>query len=158
MHLRSGFARSAIVLSALLAVLTLAPVASSASVSYPSVPLLLWTINEERSTFHVGTLQLDRRLCRIAAQHAVDMVQHNYFSHRSLTGLSPLARMAAHHHRLAYAGENLALDTDPISASAALWHSTDHRRNLLEPHYKHVGIAAVARSDGEVVIVEDFTD
>lgn len=123
-----------------------------------TVSVILATINSERAAYHERMLRLDQRLCGVAAAHAVDMVQHNYFDHVSLDGLSPFDRMAASHLRFGYAGENLALDTDPVAASTALWNSIEHRRNLLEPHYKEVGIATVKRSDGEIVVVEDFSD
>ena len=123
-----------------------------------SVSVILNTINAERAAFHERMLRLDQRLCGVAAAHAIDMVEHNYFDHVSLDGLTPFDRMAASHLRFGYAGENLALDTDPVAAATALWNSIEHRRNLLEPHYKAVGIAAVQRRDGEIVVVEDFSD
>lgn len=122
-----------------------------------SVSQLLGTINAERRARHVRMLRLDRALCRIAREHALDMVQHRYFDHYSLDGRSPFDRMRAHNYRFGYAGENLALDVDTRSASEALWLSEEHRLNLLGPHYVHVGIAAVP-IDGEVIVVEDFSD
>jgi len=123
-----------------------------------SVAVLLGGINAARRAYHVRLLRLDQRLCRVAVAHAVDMVEHNYFNHVSLDGHSPFDRMQAYHVRFGYAGENLALDSNAVAASIALWNSDEHRRNELEPHFKHVGIAAVPRGDGEYVIVEDFSD
>jgi uncharacterized protein YkwD len=122
-----------------------------------SVSEVLGTINAERRARHVRMLRLDRALCRIAREHALDMVQHRYFAHYSLDGRSPFDRMRAHHYRFGYAGENLALDVDTRSASEALWLSQEHRSNLLGPHYANVGIATVP-VDGEVIVVEDFSD
>jgi uncharacterized protein YkwD len=122
-----------------------------------SVSELLGTINAERRARHVRMLRLDRALCRIAQEHALDMVQHRYFAHYSLDGRSPFDRMRAHNYRFGYAGENLALDVDTRSAAEALWLSQEHRSNLLGPHYVNVGIAAVP-IDGEVIVVEDFSD
>jgi uncharacterized protein YkwD len=102
-------------------------------------------------------LRLDLHLCRIAFEHAADMARNHYLDHSSLDGRSPFERMRDSHYRFGYAGENLAVDVDARAASAALWSSSEHRSNLLEPHYAHVGIAAVP-ADGEVIVVEDFSD
>jgi uncharacterized protein YkwD len=118
---------------------------------------VLATINAERRARHIRLLRLDRALCRIAREHALDMAQHRYFAHYSLDGRSPFDRMRAHHYRFGYAGENLALDVNTRSASEALWLSKEHRSNLLGPHYANVGIAAVP-IDGEIIVVEDFSD
>jgi uncharacterized protein YkwD len=123
-----------------------------------TVSVLLGTINAARLAKHEHLVRLDLRLCRIAVDHAIEMVEHNYFAHASLRGLSPFDRMHAIHYRFRYAGENLALDLDAQSVSEALWNSPEHRRNLLEPHYAHVGIAAVPARDGHIVVVEDFSD
>jgi uncharacterized protein YkwD len=122
-----------------------------------AVSVLLRTINAERRAEHVRLLRLDRELCRIARDHAIDMVQHHYFNHFSPDGRSPFDRMRANNYRFGYAGENLALDVDARSASEALWLSKEHRSNLLGPHYSNIGIAAVP-IDGEIIIVEDFSD
>jgi len=123
-----------------------------------TVSVLLGRINAARRAYHERLVRLDLRLCRIAVAHAVDMVEHNYFDHVSLDGLSPFDRMHAIHYRFGYAGENLALDLDARSVAQALWNSPEHRRNLLEPHYAHVGIAAVPAGGGEIIVVEDFSD
>jgi uncharacterized protein YkwD len=119
--------------------------------------VLLATINAERRAKHERLLRLDARLCRIAFEHAAEMARNHYFDHFSLDGRSPFERMRAGNYRFGYAGENLALDVDARAASQALWNSSEHRSNLLEPHYAHVGIAAVP-ADGEIIVVEDFSD
>jgi uncharacterized protein YkwD len=121
------------------------------------VSVLLATINHERRARHERLLRLDGKLCRIAFEHAADMARNHYFDHFSLDGRSPFERMRDSNYRFGYAGENLALDVDARSASEALWNSREHRSNLLEPHYAHVGIAAVPL-DGEIIVVEDFSD
>jgi uncharacterized protein YkwD len=131
--------------------------AQTAGPRQAGVSLLLGTMNAERRANHERMLRLDRRLCRIALAHAVDMARNHYFDHFSLDGRSPFERMRDSNYRFGYAGENLALETDARAASDALWNSSEHRSNLLEPHYANVGIAAVP-SDGELIVVEDFSD
>ena len=146
-------------LCSLLTAVALVPLlpARTAASEEGNVVLLLGTINAARAARHERTLRLDGRLCWIAWEHAVDMIEHHYFAHFTPDGRSPFDRMREKHYRFGYAGENLALDVDARAAAEALWNSKEHRSNLLEPHYAHVGIAAVP-VDGEVVIVEDFSD
>jgi uncharacterized protein YkwD len=118
---------------------------------------MLAAINAERASRGLGALSLDPRLCEIARSHAEDMAERRYFGHTTPEGLSPFARMDRANYRYSYAGENLALDQSVEAASQALWHSREHRSNILEPHFERVGIAAVALSDGEI-FVEDFSD
>jgi len=114
-------------------------------------------LNRERRSRGLGMLAFDEDLRSIARQHAEDMALRNYFSHTSPDGLSPFARMDRAHYRYSYAGENLALDQSVTAASNALWTSSEHRSNILQPHFGRVGIAAVAVADGEI-FVEDFSD
>jgi uncharacterized protein YkwD len=114
-------------------------------------------LNAHRRSMGRVALYLDPALCTIAYQHAADMVARSYFDHNTPEGLSPFARMDQAHYPYGYAGENIALDSNSAAADQALWHSTEHRENILSAHFVKVGIAAVAGSQGEI-IVEDFSD
>ena len=118
---------------------------------------MLRALNAARVANGLRRLALDPRLCTIARSHAFDMVERGYFGHVSPDGVSPFDRMVRAHYRFGYAGENLALDRSARAAALALWQSSEHRNNILEPHYAKVGIAAVASTDGEI-FVEDFSD
>lgn len=121
------------------------------------VQAMLDDVNARRRSKGLAPLQLDPQLCAIARAHAVDMAARSYFDHDSPEGESPFERMDRAHYRYGYAGENLALDRSVDAAANALWHSPEHRENILEPHYAKVGIAAVVSPDGEI-FVEDFSD
>jgi len=121
------------------------------------VATLLTGLNAVRRAQGLLPLVLDARLCAIAEHHGVDMATRRYFAHDSPEGVSPFGRMSGAHYRFGYAGENLALERDAAAAHRALAASPGHRENMLEPHFVHVGIAAVAARDGKIV-VEDFSD
>lgn len=142
--------------SAAIRVVRLDP-SSSVVVRDADAQQMLAALNSERTSHGLEPLVLDDQLSAIAKSHAEDMAERNYFGHVSPEGLDPFARMARAHYRYAYAGENLALDEDPAAASQALWTSSEHRSNILEPHFTHVGVAAVSATDGEI-FVEDFSD
>ncbi len=118
---------------------------------------MLATVNAERADHGLPPLTYDERLSEIARSHARDMVLRSYFAHETPEGESPFERMARAGYRFSYAGENIALDGDVDAAGRALFASTEHRENILQPHFNRVGIAAVASTDGEV-FVEDFSD
>ncbi len=118
---------------------------------------MLASLNARRTAQGLAPLQLEPQLCAIAYEHASDMVARSYFDHFTPEGVSPFGRMDRARYHYGYAGENLALDQSATAAELALWGSPEHRRNILEPHYARVGIAAVESRDGEI-IVEDFSD
>ena len=118
---------------------------------------MLETVNAERAARGLAALAFDERLCALARAHALDMVERSYFAHATPEGQSPFARMRHFNYRFNYAGENIALDESVDTASRALFASTEHRANILQPHFNRIGIAAVASTDGEI-FVEDFSD
>jgi uncharacterized protein YkwD len=118
---------------------------------------MLRALNAARAERGLRPLALDTRLCDIAESHARDMAERRYFAHTTPEGVSVFDRMKDADYRYNYAGENLALDQSADEAENALWNSTDHRHNILEPHYARVGIAAVSSDEGEI-FVQDFSD
>jgi uncharacterized protein YkwD len=135
-----------------------APAARAGRDDMRDVTVLLQTMNDERAGRGLRPLQLDRQLCAIAYEHAIDMARRNYFSHTTPEGLSPFERMAARHYRFGYAGENLALDESARSIARDFWNSLEHRSNMLGPHYARVGIASVDDPPEGLIVVEDFSD
>jgi len=121
----------------------------------PGLQLVLTTINAERLAKHLAPLQLDRRLCRVAYDHALDMLRRGYFDHATPEGLNPDDRMRDADLRFDYAGENLGEGSDLPTILDEFWRSSEHRSNVLDRHYERVGLAAVDGPDGTIV-VEDF--
>ena len=118
---------------------------------------MLATINAERSSRGVAPLVIDARLSALALAHADDMGKRSYFGHETPEGLSPFERMDAVHYPYSYGGENIALDQSVAAADNAFWKSDGHRANILETHFGHIGLAAVAVTDGEL-FVEEFSN
>ncbi len=122
------------------------------------VQLMLADLNAARAAAGLSAVTLDRRLTLIAVSHASDMVAHRFFGHESSNGLTPFDRFDRAGLKYGYAGENIALDVDEASANRELERSNEHRENILEPRFRHVGIAAVRAQDGTEIFVQDFTD
>lgn len=121
------------------------------------VDAMLGALNTLRTAKGLRPLILDPQLCAIARTHGTDMATRGYFDHTSPEGISPFGRLDRAHYRYGYAAENLALDRDVASAQRAFVASPAHRTNMLETHFIHVGIAAVASSSGQIYVV-DFSD
>lgn len=119
---------------------------------------MLADLNASRRQAGLGSLSLRHNLTAAAIEHAVDMAQHHYFDHASRDGRSPFDRMHADGCHFAYAGENIALSDSESEAYAALLQSPEHRQNILNAHFKHVGIGIAQAPDGSLMFVQDFSD
>lgn len=156
-----------------LAVLAALPVgttraAARCSAAQPPAPLLR-LLNAARAEQGVAPVRHDARLARSARRHSCDMVAHHYFAHDSRSGARFSARIARvgwmrgrRHWRV---GENLAWGRGPRAAPAATvsaWlQSPAHRRILLSPGYRVVGIGIVrgtpiAGAAGGLTYTTDF--
>ena len=95
---------------------------------------VLCLINRQRSLNGLNRLRANRRLARAARRHAADMARHNYFSHVSLSGSSPLRRVRAAGWRRGV-GEALAwgcgAQATPRAIVAAWMASPSHRAIIM---------------------------
>ena len=105
-------------------------------------------INQERRRRNLGALREQARLERAAERHARDMVRRRFFSHTTPEGVSMADRLRAVGYvrdaRAWSVGEVLAWGTGVRATPAAIvagWlDSRSHRRVLLSPGYRDVGI------------------
>jgi len=118
---------------------------------------LLHDINALRVADGLTALDSDARLGAVAKAHAEDMIARGYFGHATPEGKDPFNRIATAGIPFGYAGENLGTGEDERDAEARLYRSLPHRENMLEPHYRAIGVAVYATYRG-VVVVEDFID
>lgn len=115
-------------------------------------------VNEERRRKGLLPLVLDPSLRELGRYYANYMFQHGYFSHYSPDGSSPFDRMHKAEITFNYAGENLALAPDVKLAMQGLMQSPEHRANILDPHYKKVGIGVIDGGIYGEMFVQEFTD
>jgi uncharacterized protein YkwD len=111
-------------------------------------------INRVRSEHRLSALRISSPLRRAAAQHVYEMAVLGYFSHSSPNRPSVAARLTSYYTWRGYAawhvGETLLWSAAPLSARAIvrLWlNSPEHRRVLLDPRFREVGIDATEVSD-----------
>lgn len=105
-------------------------------------------------------LQWDDRLAEVAREHSLDMAQRGYFSHVSPDGLTPDARVTRAGIAWQGMGENIAEYGDVTRAEAAFMNEPrfehNHRHNILNPKFTHVGVGIVRGADGMFYITQEF--
>ena len=138
----------------------------SAPVSMATTTLCL--INGERRAHGVRTVRTDAKLYRAAIRHSRDMVANRYFAHESRSGARFSARIARTGWMVGRGrwavGENLGwgsgTQATPRSIVAAWMKSAGHRKNLLDPRYRVIGIGiasgAPAGTNGGLTYTTDF--
>jgi uncharacterized protein YkwD len=111
----------------------------------------LHALNAVRARHGVPPLVPDVRLDRAARRHSGEMVLRRYFAHESPGGARFSARIAAtgwmRRRGRWYVGETLAWgrgrSAEPAAVVAAWLRSPSHRRVVLSPRYRRVGIGIV---------------
>ena len=117
---------------------------------------LLQLVNKERSAIGLIKVVADDALQIAAHQHAEDMFTRGYFSHETPEGVDPFERMKRLHIRFKTAGENLAHSNALLSAHTGLMNSPGHRANILNAHFRRLGIAILDGGDKGLMIVQEF--
>lgn len=114
-------------------------------------------INKERQDRGLAPLAVDEDLSKVAKTKAQDMKDNNYFSHTSPTYGSPFDMMKKFGISYNAAAENIAKNSDVLSAHYAFMNSTGHRENILNAYYNKVGVGVVSNTAGNgVIVVEMF--
>jgi len=101
--------------------------------------------NQSRTEQGIEKLTVNQNLTLAANNKARDMFKYSYFAHTSPQGITPWHWIRQAGYSYQYAGENLAMDFVTTEGMyKALIASATHRRNILNPHYKEIGIAVLS--------------
>jgi len=104
----------------------------------------------------VQPLVFNSKLIQAARSHSQDMIDHDYFAHNSLNGLTPFDRMTGAGYVYSYAGENISFigSSGSIDEVATVLQHHDnlfiddnypgrgHRVNILNENFKEVGVGS----------------
>lgn len=116
--------------------------------------------NQQRAANGLSPLTENKTLDSAALAKGNDMLAKGYWAHFAPDGTSPWSFFTGFGYKYQYAGENLARDfTNAGSAVTAWMNSPSHKENILNPHYKEVGIGVVQGSLGgsdTTIIVQFF--
>ena len=143
-------------------VLALAAVAAAAAPSSlaaprsPSATLsglessVLVDINAFRAQHGLARLRLSTQLTSAARAHSQQMAEDGYFGHNSADGSAFWKRVQGYYPSSSWrswsVGENLLWWSPTVDGARALqlWAaSPEHRANLLNPHWREIGVSAV---------------
>jgi uncharacterized protein YkwD len=119
---------------------------------------MLELVNRERAAAGLGTLTADERLRAAARDHSLEMFHLSYFAHESPIAGSPFDRMLRAGARFTTAGENLAYAPTVESAHRGLMNSPEHRKNILTPAFRRVGIGVVRAAGWGRMFTQNFSD
>jgi len=111
---------------------------------------MLAQVNKVRKKAGIAPLRANDRLDQAAQRHAEDMLARRYFAHENPEGKTVRERARAAGYDWRNIGENLAEGQFSVSEVMDTWmHSPGHRRNILDPAFKEIGIGlAFGRSGG----------
>lgn len=117
-------------------------------------------VNNARAAHGLRRLRVSRTLARAAAGHARDMVRRDFFEHTSPGGSTPSDRALRAGYRGLYVGETIAFavgdDATPAGAVRGWLESAPHRRVVLDPDMRHigVGIAGGGTTEGATIVLD----
>ncbi len=101
---------------------------------------LLQETNQSRAKESQQPLSIDNQLNAAAQAKAEDMAKRDYWAHNSPDGKTPWTFIGGSGYQYQSAGENLAYGFSEASGVIGGWmNSTEHRSNILNDSYKHVG-------------------
>lgn len=147
--------RIAAVVAALVLVAPAAATPRGAAVSLsPLERGVLVDINALRAQHHLQPLRLSPALTEAACAHSEEMETDGYFAHDSFDGTAFWKRVRRFYPSTGWeywsVGENLLWSSPGVDARGALamWlASPEHKRNMLDPSWREIGISAVHELD-----------
>jgi uncharacterized protein YkwD len=119
---------------------------------------MLKMVNNERKRVGVKELILRPDLIPIARNHAKDMCERHYFGHVSPDGEDVGKRLEKSNITYRIAGENLAVAPTLKTAHTGLMNSEGHRRNILDPDFRRMGIGVLDDGIYGKIFVQIFTE
>lgn len=116
---------------------------------------MLARVNEARKKAGARPLRSNSQLDQAAQRHAGDMLARGYFAHQSPEKKTVRDRAKTAGYEWRMIGENIAEGQFSVDEVMDTWmHSPGHRRNILEPGFKELGIGlARGKSDKEHRVV-----
>ena len=142
----------------MLGVIVAAALLSAGACDLTAAQTVVNDVNAHRVVAREQALTVDPQLTAVAMDRAADLVRRHYFAHVSPDGTTALDALRSRAYSYGYAGENLAEAQTAAVAELALWGSPEHRDNMLERHYRRIGVAVVHTPlDGDL-IVQIFSD
>jgi len=119
---------------------------------------MLELVNKERQKQGLTELELDSSIQKVARNYALFMFKNGYISHQDPEGKMASDRLKAGGINFFMSGENIALSENTERAFQGLMASPSHKKNILFPFFRKIGIGAVDGGEFGMLFVQDFTD
>ena len=117
-------------------------------------------VNRLRQSHRLVPLVFSENLLQVARSYSRRMAEEKFFSHNDPEGRSVRERVTEANIKWRMVGENLAFSNgyiNPVAISLRGWmDSPGHRRNLLDPDWRHTAIGVWISADGTVYFTEIF--
>lgn len=111
------------------------------STSNPLINQVLTLVNQHRQQAKLKPLKLNAQLNASAQAHSQDMALNDFFGHRGSHGSMADNRILAAGYNYAVVGENIAAGFATPEATVQAWmNSPSHRKNVLHPLMKEMGV------------------
>lgn len=105
-------------------------------------------MNADRARAGLRRVALSRDLMRAAQRHACDMAERGYFSHSDPAGTRPSQRVRRAGYKSCLTAENIARGQKSVAEVHSAWMgSNGHRKNILLPDIRDIGIGVVQPTD-----------
>ncbi len=139
-------------------ILDVSPKPSEMEVDDAAEREMLALLNAERAKAGLPSFTVDIKTTAVAREHSRDMFLRSYFAHVNPEGQDAGDRMEKAGVQYTVVGENLAYAPDVASAHQGLMNSPGHRRNILDPSFRHIGIGIISTDRYGMMITQDFTN
>ncbi|HLD00044.1 MAG TPA: CAP domain-containing protein [Patescibacteria group bacterium] len=121
---------------------------------------IIQLVNEERVKASLTPLSRNGDLETAASLKAGDMLTKDYFAHYAPDGTSPWDFFRQVHYQYTYAGENLGMGFSDAESLVKAWMaSPKHKKNIMNPAYREIGIAVktgIIGKEGTTLAVQMF--
>ena len=138
--------------------LDVAPKSADLRVDAAAESRMLALANAERVKAGAPALVVDDKIVVVARAYSRDMFERRYFSHYSPEGEDAAGRMDKGGVSFTVAGENLAYAPDVETAHRGLMESEGHKRNILDPQFRRIGIGIIATDSFGIMITQNFAN
>lgn len=116
-------------------------------------------VNSERKQHSLNTLSYSSKISNTARKHSKNMSKNNFFDHTDNKGHSPFDRLKSDNIDFNATGENLAYgQVNSIYAHEGLMNSLGHRKNMLNTHYRNLGVGVDFNKEKQPFWTENYTE
>ncbi|MGB8858814.1 MAG: CAP domain-containing protein [Ilumatobacteraceae bacterium] len=114
-------------------------------------------VNVARAEAGLAPVEVSGELNLAAEGHSTDQAQRQTLTHKGSNGSSAGKRMSRQGYAWSTWGENVGAGQADCPTVVAAWlNSPGHRENILNPVMVHIGVGAVAATDGTIYWTMDL--